>query len=99
VPYGPTDITQSATALCPTGQRAISGGGVNVGDEQLAASIPASPNREGWGVVGVDLTDNGGEYVQAYAVCAPAGQAVAASKGKARHDVAELEAKLRAQLR
>jgi hypothetical protein len=99
VAYGPSDTVQSAIAYCPAGQRVISGGGVNVADEQLGASIPAGA-RIGWGVIGVDLTDNGGEYVQAYALCAPAGQAVAAkapvSRAEVRRHFAELEAQVRA---
>jgi hypothetical protein len=77
VPYGPSDLVMTAIAFCPAGQRVISGGGVNIGDEQLAISMPTS-DRSGWAVAGVDLVDNGGEYVQAQAICAPAGQAVAA---------------------
>jgi hypothetical protein len=102
VPYGPSDTVQTAIAFCPTGQRAISGGGANVADEQLAASIPSGA-RSGWGVIGVDLVDNGGEYVQAYALCAPAGQAVAAKAPVSRADVrrhfAELEAHVLAHRR
>jgi hypothetical protein len=80
VPFGPTEVAKAAIAYCPPGHRAISGGGVSVSDDELAASIPAG-DRLGWGVIGIDLVDNGGEYVEAYAICAPAGQAVAASVG------------------
>jgi hypothetical protein len=80
VPFGPTDIAQFAIAYCPAGHRVVSGGGVSISDEQLAASIPTAA-RDGWGVIGTDLFDNGGEYVEAYAVCAPAGQAMAARAG------------------
>jgi hypothetical protein len=61
----------------------ISGGGVSISDEQLALSM-ATSDRSGWYVIGVDLYDGGGEYVQAQALCAPAGTAVAASAGHAR---------------
>jgi len=101
VPYG-ADFAQTAIAYCPAGQRVISGGGANIADEQLAASIPAGA-RIGWGVIGVDLTDNGGEYVQAYALCAPAGQAVAArapvSRAEVRRHFAELEVQVLANRR
>lgn len=94
MPYGPSDIVQSALPFCPAGQRALSGGGVNIGDEQLTASSPTN-DRSGWFVIGVDLTDNGGEYVQARALCAPAGQAVAASSKRAvRAHVERLEERL-----
>src|SRR5215210_872072 len=78
VPYGPADTVMGAQAFCPAGQRVVSGGGTNVGDEQLAATEP-NDSRTGWFVIGVDRVDNGGEYVQATAVCGPANQAVAAS--------------------
>jgi hypothetical protein len=80
VAFGPTDIAQVAIAFCPAGHRVVSGGGVSISDEQLAASIPTAA-RDGWGVIGTDLFDNGGEYVEAYAICAPAGQAIAARAG------------------
>ena len=80
VPFGPTDIVQYAIAYCPAGHRVVSGGGVSISDEQLAASMPTAA-RDGWGVIGIDLSDDGGEYVEAYAICAPAGQAMAARAG------------------
>lgn len=87
VPYGPSDVVQTAVAFCPAGQRVISGGGANIADEQLAAT-EATGDRSGWYVIGVDLTDNGGEYIQAQALCAPTGQAVAASRRNVRTEVA-----------
>jgi hypothetical protein len=47
----------------------------------------------------VDLVDNGGEYVQAQALCAPQNQAVAAgmNRAKVRSQVAKLVAKVEAQ--
>jgi hypothetical protein len=80
--YGSSAV-QTAIAFCPTGQRVISGGGVNIADEQLAVST-ATAGRSGWGVIGVDLYDNGGEYIQAQALCAPSGQAFAANHTAAR---------------
>ena len=79
----------SAIAFCPAGQRAVSGGGTNIADEQLAETQPTD-DRSGWGVIGVDLVDSGGEYVQATAVCGPAGTAVAASSRARARAVAEL---------
>jgi hypothetical protein len=95
VPFG-AEIVQGAQAFCPAGQRVITGGGVSISDEQLAATAP-NETRTGWFVIGVDLTADGGEYVEAFALCAPTGQAVAAStratgRTKAR---AELAAKVR----
>jgi hypothetical protein len=102
VPFGPSDTVQTAIAYCPAGQRVISGGGASITDEEIAASIPAGA-RIGWGVIGVDLVDSGGEYVQAYALCAPAGQAVAAkapvSRAEMRRHFAELEAQVLAHRR
>lgn len=86
VAYGPSDIVQIAIAFCPAGQRVISGGGVNIADEELAMTEAAS-DRSSWAVIGVDLTADGGEYVQAQALCAPAGQAVAASRRNIRAEV------------
>lgn len=80
VPFGPTDVVMGAVAYCPSGQRVVSGGGISVSDEQIAASEPTT-DRAGWVVIGIDLSDDGGEYVQAQALCAPAGTAVAASAG------------------
>ena len=101
VPFGPTDLVMAAIAFCPAGQRVVSGGGVSISDEQLAASRPTD-DRSGWGVIGVDLTDNGGEYVQAYAICAPAGRAVAASvtsRAETRERFARLAARIAKQRR
>ena len=94
VPFGP-DVVKSAIAFCPAGHRVVSGGGVSISDEQVAASVPTL-SRDGWGVIGVDEIDNGGEYVQAYAICAPAGQAMAASvtsKASAQRQFDKLAAK------
>lgn len=98
--FGPSDVAQAAIAFCPSGSRVVSGGGVSVSDEQLAAS-EATGDRSGWFVIGVDAVDSGGDYVQAQALCAPAGQAVAAgsSKSKTRAKVAQLEAKIETEQR
>src|SRR4051794_4491841 len=92
------DVVKGATAFCPAGQRVVSGGGVSISDQQLAAS-EATSDRTGWFVIGVDEYDNGGEYVQAQALCAPAGVAVASSAGHARaeREVASAVEKLKAR--
>lgn len=98
VPFGPSDIVKGAVALCPAGQRVVSGGGVSISDEELAAS-KATSDRTGWYVIGVDLTDNGGEYVQAQALCAPAGSAVAANKSRVRQQIARQVQQVKAEQR
>jgi hypothetical protein len=95
--YGASDVVKTAVAFCPAGQRVISGGGANVADEQIAATEALS-DRSGWFVIGVDLVDNGGEYVQAQALCAPANQAVAASRRDARAEVADRVAEVKRHL-
>jgi hypothetical protein len=99
-PFG-SEIVASATAYCPSGQRAISGGGVSISDEEIAASLP-TPGRTGWFVIGVDLIDDGGtSYVQAVANCAPLGSAVAASAPSRAADkryIARMTAKLAAEV-
>ena len=100
VPFGTSDVVMSAVAMCPAGQKVLSGGGVAVSDQELAASQPTN-DRSGWFVIGVDLTDNGGEYVQATALCAPAGQAVAASapsRARVERQIAALAARIRQQV-
>jgi hypothetical protein len=99
VPFLSTDVVKSAVAYCPAGQKVISGGGTSVSDEQLAAS-EATCDRSGWFVIGIDLADNGGEYVQAQALCAASGKAVAASapsRTKARTQIAALVEKFTKQ--
>lgn len=97
--FGPADIVQSAIAFCPAGQRVVSGGGISVTDEQLAAS-KATADRSGWYVIGVDTSDNGGEYIQAQALCAPVGTAIAATnRSRVRAQIARLEAKIKAERR
>jgi hypothetical protein len=97
VPYGPTTIVESATAFCPAGQRAVGGGGINIADQELAASMALS-DRSGWAVIGVDLTDSGGEYIEAQALCAPGGVAVAASRSRALARVKALAAAIKRQV-
>jgi hypothetical protein len=96
VAYG-ASVVQSAIAFCPAGHRVISGGGINVADEQLAAT-EANNDRSGWFVIGVDLVDNPGDYIQAQALCAPTGQAVAASRGAVKAEVARLVRRIDSQV-
>jgi hypothetical protein len=86
-----TDVVKAATAYCPAGQRVVSGGGVSISDEQIAAS-EALADRTGWFVIGIDLADDGGEYVQAQALCAPTGMAVAARAPSRARDTAKVAA-------
>ncbi|MDA0179943.1 hypothetical protein OJ997_06530 [Solirubrobacter phytolaccae] len=73
---------QSAMATCPAGQRAISGGGVSVGDAGMAASDTVA-SRSGWYVIGgMSYQGNTTAYVEAFAICAPTAYAVAASTDK-----------------
>lgn len=94
VPFGATDIVMGATAFCPAGQKVVSGGGVSISDEQLAASSP-NADRSGWFVIGIDLNDNGGEYVQAQALCAATGKAVTAATTSRKAALAHVEALVR----
>jgi hypothetical protein len=91
------EIVQMAVAFCPPGHRVVSGGGASISDEQIAVTRPTD-DRSGWGVIGVDLYEGASDYVQATAICAPAGQAVAASAGskaQARRTFAKLAAKFK----
>jgi len=100
VPFG-TEIVTAATAYCPSGQRVVSGGGVSISDQEIAATMPTA-GRTGWFVIGVDLVDDGGtSYVQAVANCAPAGRAVAASvpsRAAEKRYVARMTQKVAAQI-
>jgi hypothetical protein len=101
VPFAgsPTPGIQSAIAFCPSGQRVVSGGGISLSDEQLAAT-EALDDRTGWFVIGIDLSPAGNEVIQAQALCAPTGQAVAArsTRSRARREVARMAARVEAQL-
>jgi hypothetical protein len=90
-----SSVVQSAVARCSPGYRVISGGGASVSDEQLAISGPLS-DRTGWLVAGVDFEFNGGEYVQAFALCGPANTATLASTDRTRREVAAAVARVKA---
>jgi hypothetical protein len=97
-----TSTAQEAIAFCPSGQRVVSGGGFSASDEQIAAT-EALDDRSGWVVIGVDLVDDPAldEAVQAQALCAPTGQAVAArsTRSRARREVARMVARVEAGLK
>jgi hypothetical protein len=90
-----SSVVQSAVATCPPGQRVVSGGGASVSDEQIGINAPLA-DRSGWLVAGVDFIDNGGEYVQAYALCGPANVATLASADHRRQEVATAVARITA---
>ena len=93
VPFG-SEVVQTATAFCPAGEKVVSGGGAVIGDT-MNVTIPTI-DRAGWAVIGVDITDNGGEYVQASAICAPTGKAMlsGASRADAKAQVARMAEKV-----
>jgi hypothetical protein len=85
VSFTPDSYAQTVTAFCPAGQRVVSGGGASISFEGLSAS-QANASRTGWFVVGAtDDPTFPGQFVQAYAICAPANSAVAARVGKAKN--------------
>jgi hypothetical protein len=90
-----SSVVQAAVATCPAGQRVISGGGASVSDEQMAINAPLA-DRTGWMVAGVDFYDNGGEYVQAFALCGVANSATLASADHRRQAVAQVVARVEA---
>jgi hypothetical protein len=93
--FGSDEIVKAAVASCPAGQRVISGGGVSISDQELAAS-QMLPSRTGWLVIGVDEYANGGEYVQATALCAPANTATLATANRDGNEISRLVASVRA---
>jgi hypothetical protein len=95
--YVPSEEVASAVAYCPAGSKAISGGGSG-GIAGIGAS-ETPPGREGWYIIVVNETLITVK-IDAEAVCAGSGQAVAASvrrQRRARTDrwVAERVATLR----
>lgn len=82
---------QTVTANCPAGQRVVSGGGASISFAGLSAS-QANASRTGWFVVGsTDDPTFSGQYVQAYALCAPANVAVASSANSKAKDKAQID--------
>ena len=81
----------TVTAYCPAGQRVVSGGGASISLSGIAAS-QANVTRTGWFVVGgTNDPSVANQYVQAYAQCAPANVAVAASATGKTKDKAEID--------
>jgi hypothetical protein len=67
----------SAEAVCPSGQRAVSGGhAVITGDAEVAVSRSSG---DGWTIIAANHGPIDGT-AQAYAYCADAGKAVVASR-------------------
>jgi Alanine-zipper, major outer membrane lipoprotein len=76
IPAGSFEIT---AAVCPTGQRAISGGVVSISGQGGVWAHHASEDRTAWIGGGEDLAGTGGNLtVSAY--CVPAGQATIARR-------------------
>ncbi len=72
-----------AAAVCPAGQRVISGGVTTVTDGGGTWLDRASDDRTGWLGAGEDLAGSGGSItVQAY--CVPAGAATVAGNSRAK---------------
>jgi hypothetical protein len=88
----------SATAVCPVGQRAVSGGGSMISGlgDGLAVSR-ASGDRSTWFVIAVNNSSFTTAELKAVAYCAGGGQAVAASRwGAVRREVAAAVERFRA---
>ena len=86
-----SSYAQSAIAYCPAGQRVVSGGGASISGSGLAASEP-NADRTGWFVVGGSSYYSTTQYVEATAICAASGAAVASSVGNHAADAAKLKA-------
>jgi len=87
----PTSYAQVVTAFCPAGQRVVSGGGASISLTGIAVS-QANASRTGWYVIGsTDDPTIPSQYVQAYALCAPANGAVAARVGNSARDKAQID--------
>jgi hypothetical protein len=100
----PKEKFGSALAFCPSGMRAISGGGDGVVDAILDSETPTE-ERVGWAII-VENQSPLPVEIHAQVLCAGSGQAVAASarpagylRARARMEehVAALVAKLRAE--
>lgn len=87
--FVPPSEVGSAIAFCPSGQRAISGGGAMISGlgDGLAVSM-ANEARSAWFVVAVNNSASTTAELEATAYCAPAGGAVAARRADVRTEVA-----------
>lgn len=80
----PAGSVASAIAFCPTGHRAISGGGFfNTGAGDGIVGSRANDDRTAWFVIGVSTSSITGT-IEAAAYCAPAGTAVTSGNTRAR---------------
>jgi hypothetical protein len=77
-----------AEAICPSGQRVISGGGAFVSGADAMSITDTTNDRSRWYVIGYNSAPINAT-VEATALCAPSGQAVAANRGAARAEVAQ----------
>lgn len=86
-------------AVCPAGHRVVSGGGSAISASGGLFVSESDPARSGWIVAGENFATSASGTVQAQALCAPAGRAVAARSNRRAVEghVAEVEAKLRGQ--
>jgi hypothetical protein len=80
IPAGGFEV---AAAICPSGQRAISGGGTVITASGGLWVSEADDTRTAWLAGGEDLAGGGGD-VTAVAYCVPAGAATAASNRRYR---------------
>lgn len=100
----PAEKAEVSVATCPSGDHAVSGGGIAISVFGLAISY-MNPNHSGWVAIAYERSSGGS--IQALAYCAGAGNAVAAKIGpraaanrraaREAHGLAErLEAKIAA---
>jgi hypothetical protein len=96
-PIAANDVAIAA-AVCPSGQRAISGGGTAFTGAGGLWTDHADATRTAWLAGGEDLSGGGGEVV-AYAYCVPAGTATVAStrRYRIRKEIARLLRERRAR--
>ena len=80
----PPGSFNSVAAVCPPGQRVISGGAVTTSDQGGNWLNAASEDRLAWLAGGEDIGGGLDSKVTAEAYCAPAGQAVASGNAHAR---------------
>jgi hypothetical protein len=79
----PLDVG-SSEAVCPTGTKAVSGGGAVIsGAGDGMAVSQATSDRHSWFVIAVNNSSSTTETIQAVAYCATTGSAVAASSHRA----------------
>lgn len=103
--FGSGNEVQASMAVCPAGQKAISGGVDTFTGGLGAITSQASTDRSTWFVVVANESSYGGGDVKAIAYCAGSGQAVTASKSagrisaSARAEVRRAKRQLRARLR